>query len=100
MRVTRAGQGAFQIPHHIFDRPMLLARDDPQRSPVVLLWFEPDSLEQHGGRHVVSVGNERHAHPGADRLILKVQAPGVPAGPERENECPGNGHRKGHRQNQ
>jgi hypothetical protein len=100
MRVTRASQGALQIPHHIFDRPVLLARDHTQRPPVALLWFEPDGLKQHGGRHVVSVGDERHAHPGADRLILKVQAPGVPAGPKRENECPGNGHRKGHRQNQ
>ena len=100
MRVTRAGQGALQIPHHILDRSVFRARDRPQRPPVMLLRFKPDSVEQHGGGHVVSVRDERHAHPGADRLILRVQAAGVAASPERENQCPGNGHAKGHRQNE
>jgi hypothetical protein len=98
--VTRAGQGALQIPHQILDGPVLLARDGPQRPPVILLGFEPEGAEEQGEGHVVSVRDERHAHPGADRLILKVQAAGVPASPERENECPGNGHAKGHRQNE
>ena len=98
MRVARAGQGALQIPHHILDRPVFLARDCPQRPPVMLLRFEPNGVEQYGGGHVVSVRDERHAHPGSDRLILKVKAAGVPARPEPENECPGNGHAKAHRQ--
>jgi hypothetical protein len=100
MRVARAGQGALHIPYHIFDRPVLFARDRPQRPPVKLLRFEPDSVKQHGGRHVVRVRDERHAHPGTDRLILEVQAAGVPASPEREYEGPGYGHAKGHRQNE
>jgi len=100
MRVTCAGQRALQITHHVFDRPVFLARDRPQRPPVVRLRFEPNGMEQNGGGYVVSVRDERHAHPGADGLILKVQAAGVPASPETENECPGNGHAKGHRQNE
>jgi hypothetical protein len=100
MRVTRGGQGTFQIPHHILDRPVLLARDGPQGPPVMRLRFQPDGVEQNGGRHVVRVRDERHAHPGADRLILPLQVAGVPPCPERENERPGNGHAKGYRQNQ
>jgi hypothetical protein len=45
MRVTRAGQRALQIPRHIFDRPVLLARDYPQRPPVMLLGFEPEGVK-------------------------------------------------------
>jgi hypothetical protein len=100
MRVARVGQGALQVPHHILDGPVLIARNRSQRPPVMLLRFDPDGVEQYGGRHVVRVRDERHAHPRADRLILKVKAAGVPASPERENECPGNGHAKGHRQNE
>ena len=100
MRVTRAGQGALHIAYHVFDRPVFLARDRPQRPPVVRLRFEPNGMVQNGRGYVVSVRDERHAHPGADRLILKVQAAGVPACPEPENERPGNGHAKGHRQNE
>jgi len=37
MRVASAGQGALQILHHVFDRPVLLARDPLQRPPVVRL---------------------------------------------------------------
>lgn len=100
MRVTGGGQGALQIPDQIFNRPVLLARDYPQRPSVMLLWFEAQGVEKHGGRHVVSVRDEWHAHPGADRLILKVQAAGVPAGPECENKGSGNGHAKGHGQDE
>jgi hypothetical protein len=97
--MARTGQGAFQIPLQIFDWPVCLARERPQRPPVVRLRFQPDGVEEYGGRHVVSVRDERDAHPGADRLILPPQTVGMPAGAERENECTGNGHAKGHRQN-
>jgi hypothetical protein len=90
----------FQIPHHILDRPMLLAGDVPQRPPVMLMRFQPDGVEQNVGRHMVGVGDERHAHPRADRLIFPVQMAGVPARPEPEDECPGYGHAKGYHQNE
>jgi len=98
MHVTSGGQGLLQFTDHIFDRPVLLAGDLPQRPPVVLPRFETEGVEEHGGGHVMSVGDEWHAHPGTDGLILKVQAAGVPPGPECENKGPGNGHAKGHRQ--
>jgi hypothetical protein len=79
---------------------MLVARDGPQGPPVALPRLEADSMEQYGGRHVVRVRNERHAHPGADRLILRVQMAGVPAAPERENECHCDGYAKGRRHNE
>ena len=100
MRVTRGGQGALQILHHILYWPVLLARDSPQGPPVMRLRFQPDGVEQHGGRHMVRVRDERHAHPWADRLILQAEVAGVPAGSERENECPCNGHAKGYCQNE
>ena len=100
MRVARAGQSALQIPHHIRDRPVFLARDRAQRPPVMLLRFDPDGLEQYGGGHVVSVRDERYAHPGADRLILRAQAARVTARPDSENQRPGNGQAEGYRQNQ
>jgi hypothetical protein len=100
MYMARFGQGAFQIPRQIFDWLMFFAGDRSQRTPVMLLRLESDSVEQHGRGHVVRVRDKRHAHPGADRLILEVQPARVPAGPEPENECPGNGHAKGDRQNQ
>src|ERR1017187_1758584 len=62
MRVARVGQGALQVPHHILDGPVLLARNRSQRPPVMLLRFDPDGVEQYGGRHVVRVRDERHAH--------------------------------------
>jgi len=98
--MARTGQGTLQIPHHILHGPAFFARDGPQRPPVMRLWFQPDGVEEHTGRHVVGVRDERDAHPGADRLILPLQAAGVPPGPKRENEGPGNGHAKGHRQNE
>ena len=100
MRVTGMGQGTLQIPDHVFDRPVLFARNRSQGAPVVRLRLDSDSVEQQGRGHMVRVRDERHAHPGADRLILTLQVVGVPPCPERENERPGNGHAKGYRQNQ
>jgi hypothetical protein len=100
MHMARFGQGAFQVPHQIFDRLMFFAGDRSQGTPVMLLRLESDSVEQHRRGHVVRVRDKRYAHPGAHRLILEVQAAGMPAGPQTENECPGNGHAKGDRQNQ
>jgi hypothetical protein len=100
MGVTRGGQGALQVPHHVFDWAMLLARDGPQRLPVMPLRFEADGVKQYGGGHMVRVGDERHVHPGADGFILNVQAAGVPASPGTEHECRGDGHAKGDQENQ
>jgi hypothetical protein len=96
MRVSGAGQRALQIPHHVFDRPVLLAGDGPQRPPVVRLGFDSNGVEQHGGRHVMGVRDERNAHPGPYRLILEVQPVRAAAGPETEDKCAGNRYAKRH----
>jgi hypothetical protein len=100
MHMARFGQRPFQIPHQILDWLMFVARDRAQGAPVVLMGLESNSMEQDGGGQVVRVRNKRHAHPGADRLILEAQAVGVLSGPESENKCPGNYHTKRHRENQ
>lgn len=98
--MARFGQGAFQIPHQFFNGLVFFARDHAQGTPVMLMRLQSDRVEQHGRRNVVRVGDKRHAHPGADRLILEMQAVRVPAGPEPENKRRGNGHAKGYRENQ
>jgi len=100
MCVTGAGQSTLQIPRDICDRPALLASDRSDWPPVVRMRFDPNGVEQQGGGYVVRMRDERYAHPRADRFILPAQLVGVPAGPERENKCSGDGHAKGHRQDQ
>jgi hypothetical protein len=100
MRVSGAGQRALQIPHQVFDRPVLLAGYSTQWPPVVRLRLDSDGVEQHGGWHVMRVRDEWNAHPGPNRLILEVQPVRAAAGPEAEDKCAGNRYAKRHGENQ
>ena len=50
-----------------------------------------DGLEQNLGRDVMGVGDERHTHPRANRIILAANAARMDAGPETEDEGDGDG---------
>lgn len=100
MRVAGGGHGALEVADEIRHGAVFRARDHAQGPPVMFARFQPDRLKEQGGGYVVSMRDERHAHPRTDRLIFPAQVTGMASGAEPENQCPRNGHAKRHGQDE
>lgn len=78
---------------------MLLTCDSAQRPAVVLIRWNSDGLKQKVRLHVMRMGDERHAHPGADRFILAADVAHMQSGPIAENKRSGDGQNQSQSEN-
>ncbi len=88
--------GALQLGDQFRNGALQVASDVPNGPPVTrLLRMNPNGLKQHGGGKVVGMGDKRHRHPRADRLIFRTDMPRPPAGPVSEDESARNRQHEG-----
>ena len=79
--------GALQLGDQFGNGALQFVCDVTNRPPVPrLLRMNPNRLKQHGGGHVVSMGDKWNRHPGADGLIFRADLPRLTAGPGGEDE--------------
>ena len=88
--------GALQLGDQFGNRAVQFVSDVANGPPVIrLLRMNPNGLKQHGGGHVVSMGDKRNRHPGTDGLIFAADLPRLPAGPGGEDESSSDRQHKG-----
>jgi hypothetical protein len=79
--------GALQLGYQLGNGAVQVVSEVANGSPVVRpLRMNPNSLKQHGGGDVVSMGDKGDRHPGTDGLPCHADLPHLPAGPEGEDE--------------
>ena len=71
------GDRLLQVTDQLRDRPVFVVRNAAERTVVMAMRRESESLEQGFGRNVVGVRDKRHRHPGANVFTFEAHAPRV-----------------------